>query len=162
MTLAVFWHYIDIIGGGLSRLAIRTKLAGRKCRPVFREKPGKCRGNANRMKQASRDREITDLPSIRLGDGKHFLGISDRAWRKKWDEVYQFVALHWETTYGVRVNLESLVVAVYPDTEKDTLARTMIAHSFMWEVQRERRERRLERAQKRAEKLARIKDGGGT
>lgn len=110
------------------------------------------------MLQEHRDREMTDLPSIRLGEGRYFLGISERLWRLKWEQVYQFIVLHWKTPKGVRLNLESLVAAVYPETKKDTLARTKIAHDFMWNVIAERRRVTQERALKKA---AKNNDGGG-
>ena len=68
----------------------------------------------------------------------------------RWDTVFAAEVDHWETTNGVLVNLESLVMALYPDTRKNTLARTTIAHDFMWRLQAERRRVKQERT---AEKL---------
>jgi len=81
---------------------------------------------------------MSDCPAIRLKDGRFFLGLGIDKWRVKWDEVYRYTVLHWETSRGVMINLESLVVAMYPDLEDDTHARVQIAHDFMWRVIEER------------------------
>jgi len=86
-----------------------------------------------------RDREVTDMPAIRLREGRFLLGLGNDRWREKWDEVYQYIVLHWETTNCVMMNLESLVVAMYPSLEKNTQARTQFAQDFMWRVIEERR-----------------------
>jgi len=94
------------------------------------------------MKGPNRAREVTDMPAIRLTDGRHIPGVCRHTWRKKWNEVYRFIVLHWETTKGIVINLESLVAAVYPETQKNTFARTAISHDFMWNLIAERRQSR--------------------
>ena len=98
-----------------------------------------------------RNRDMADLPHIRLKEGAYILGVSKHVWRRKWAEVYQFIVEHWETSNGTLLNLESLVAAVYPDTENDTQARTMVAHAFMWKLMEERKSIKRKRAEERAE-----------
>ena len=121
-------------------------------KPKSQATSGKRQGKADMMRQAARDQTITDLPSIWLGEGRYFLGISERLWRLKWEQVYKFMVHHWSTTKGVRLNLESLVAAIYPETKDNTLARTKIAHDFMWNLITERKRITQERALKKAAK----------
>ena len=102
-----------------------------------------------------RDREVTDLPSIRLNEGRWLLGYGRDRWRQVWEEVYKFKVQHWVSTNSILVNLDSLLIAVYPHIEKDKAGRALLAMQFMWKVveqrQREieiRRARRIEKDRK--------------
>ena len=106
-----------------------------------------------------RDREITDLPFIRLNEGQWLLGLGRNKWRQVWEEVYKFKVVHWMTPKGVMVNLDSLLVAVYPHIAKNPGVRAVIAQTFMWDLvgqhQKEieiRRDRKIEK--ERRAKLA--------
>jgi hypothetical protein len=107
---------------------------------------------------------VTDLPFINLNEGRWLLGVGIVRWRQVWDEVYKFKVLHWMTPRSVVVNLDSLLVAVYPHIEKDTTGRALVAMQFMWKVvdqrQKEieiRRDRRIEKDRK--SKLAEVDEG---
>lgn len=91
------------------------------------------------MKNAKREKEITDQPSIWLTEGRYFLDVGRTQWRQKWEEVYKFEVWHWENVRGVRINLDSLIKAVYPDLKKDAPARAMMAMNFMFLLRKERR-----------------------
>ncbi len=67
-----------------------------------------------------RDQEITDLHSVRIKEARWLMGICTRHWLQLWEEVYQFKVLHWHSKTGVRVNVDSLLVAVYPFIAKNT------------------------------------------
>ncbi len=90
-----------------------------------------------------RDREITDLPFIRLNEGRWLLAICRDRWRQVWEEVYKFKVAHWMTAKGVMVNLDSLLVAVYPHIAKNASARALLAQEFMWKVV-DRRQKEIE------------------
>ncbi len=74
-------------------------------------------GTGDMKLNVQRDREITDLPFIRLNEGRWLLGLGRNKWRQVWEEVYKFKVVHWMTPKGVMVNLDSLLVAVYPDRQ---------------------------------------------
>ena len=95
-----------------------------------------------------RDREITDLPSIRLNEGRWLLGYGRDRWRQVWEEVYKFKVPHWMSTNGILVNLDSLLIAVYPHIAKDTTGRALVAQQFMWKVV-EQRQKEIEIRRKR-------------
>ncbi len=122
-------------------------------------------GGTDDMKlKEQRDHEVTDLPFINLNEGRWLLGVGIVRWRQVWDEVYKFKVLHWMTPRSVVVNLDSLLVAVYPHIEKDTTGRALVAMQFMWKVvdqrQKEieiRRDRRIEKDRK--SKLAEVDEG---
>jgi hypothetical protein len=116
------------------------------------QQPAKRRVKTDMRRQEARDQEITDQPSIWLAEGRYFLGISERLWRIAWEQVYKFIVYHWQTKKGMRLNLESLVAAVYPKTKKDTLARAKISHDFMWNLIAERRRITQERARRKEAK----------
>jgi hypothetical protein len=98
---------------------------------------------------------IIDQPSIWFNEGRYFLDIGKKKWRQKWEEVYKYEVLHWEGIKGVRINLDSLIKAIYPDLKKDASARAMISMKFMFLLREERR--RLAKAA-RERRLAREKN----
>lgn len=112
-----------------------------------------------------RDLEVSDLPSIRLNEGRWLLGFGIRRWRQVWEEAYKFKVLHWMTPKSIVLNLDSLLVAVYPHIAKNASARAFLAQEFMWKVvdrrQKEielRRDRKIEKERKA--KLAKADEGG--
>jgi hypothetical protein len=85
-----------------------------------------------------RNIEPTDLPSIRLNEGRWLLGLGRNKWREVWEEAYQFKVMHWMAPMGVGVNLDSLLIAVYPHIAKNASARALLAQEFMWKVVEQR------------------------
>ena len=81
------------------------------------------------MKKGAREADITDLPHINFKEARYFLGIGMKAWRVKWDEVFQYKVVHWRTSRCLKLNLESLVAAVYPDAANAAALRIQIAHA---------------------------------
>jgi len=108
------------------------------------------------MRQESRELEFTDLPSIRLKEGRYILGLGETVWREQWLTVFQYKVTHWKTGLCTLLNLESLVEAVYPAAEKNKALRVQIAHDYMWRVIQERRRDRERR------KSVKDNDGEGT
>ena len=91
------------------------------------------------MRYAKRDKETADLPSIWLTEGRFMLDCGKRTWRRRWEEIYKYEVFHWERPKGVKVNLDSLIKAMYPTLKNDALARALFANSFLWELREERR-----------------------
>ncbi len=71
-------------------------------------------------------------------------------WRQRWEEVYRDEVDAWENQKGVRVNLDSLIEAVYPRMKRD--ARALFANDFLWKLREERRRSALAKATRRLEK----------
>lgn len=113
-----------------------------------------------------RDQEMSDLPFIHLKEGRWLMGLGVDRWRKLWEEVYQFKVAHWMCPKGIRVNLDSLLVAVYPFIAKDTTARALLAQQFMWKVVEQRQKEIEIRRDRRIEKERKLKqvedDEGGS
>ena len=86
------------------------------------------------MRKAAKKTDIRDMPQINLGEGRFILGLGIQTWRRQWYEVFQHKVAHWKTSRCVKLNLESLVAAVYPAAEKDDALRVRIAHDFMWQL----------------------------
>lgn len=111
------------------------------------------------MDYAKRDKRVMDLPNIPLNEGRFLLDCGDKAWRRKWAEVYKFEVGHWKKNGARRVNLESLIVAIHPNLEDDALGIALFSNDFLWRLRAERRRFREQRAEKRQ---AQDNNEGGT
>ena len=89
------------------------------------------------MVDGQRRKQLADFPSIWMTEGRFLLGCGRDKWRRLWEEVYRHETDWWENQRGVRVNLDSLIKAVYPGMKKDT--RGLLANDFLWKLMEERR-----------------------
>ncbi len=105
-----------------------------------------------KMEYAQRKQELSDLPTIRLPEGRYFLGICKPAWLRLWEGVYRYKVKHWPEANGTKVNVDSLVRAVYPEVAKNDPAVAMLVQDFMWRVKEERTRLREENSEKRKRK----------
>ncbi len=103
--------------------------------------------------------ELEDLPNITFNDARFFLSISLPKWIALWRRVYQDHVIHWETSHGLRINLESLVAAMYPGIADDPAALAVVCHNFIWRLRDEHRRRRDAKKARRLEREAK-KNGG--
>lgn len=111
------------------------------------------------MLYVKRDKEAADLPHIWMTEGRFMLDCGKDLWRRWWEEIYKFEVEHFENRRGVRVNLDSLIIAIYPALKDDPKARAFFANEFLWRLREERR-RSAEAAKER--RLGQDKNEGGT
>lgn len=72
------------------------------------------------MKGPNRTRNVTDMPAICLTDGRHILEVCEQA--EKMGRGLQVYCTPFGDDKGDSfINLESLVAAVYPETQENTL-----------------------------------------
>lgn len=111
------------------------------------------------MLYAKKDKETADLPTIWMTEGRFMLDCGTDVWRRRWEEVYKFEVDHFENPKGLRVSLDSMIIAAYPALEDDPKARAFFANEFLWRLREERRRSAKAAKEKR---LAKDKNGGGT
>ncbi len=101
------------------------------------------------MRWAKKKKEMADLPSIWMIEGRFMLDCGKNTWRRRWEEVYKYEVPHWENPKGMKVSLDSLIGAVYPALKGDAQARALFANSFLWKLRKERRRSAQESKEKR-------------
>jgi hypothetical protein len=97
-------------------------------------------------------RNAEDSPTIWMIEGRFMLGCGVHQWRKRWHEYYKFEVEAVETPRGLRIDLDSLISAVYPALAKDPKARATFAINFLWRLREERRRSAQETKNMRLEK----------
>ncbi len=110
------------------------------------------------MNYTKRDKDKRDLPSIWYMEGRYLLGLGNHTWRKAWHEVYKHEVYCWEESTGTKVNLDSLIGAVFPDLRKNPQAKALLTIDILSRITKYRIDQRAYRLAKRLQK----ENGGGT
>ena len=83
------------------------------------------------MQGAKRKMEYSDAPNISLNEAALLGGFSRDKWRQLWQEVYKHIVFYWDTSNGVRVDLDSLIRAVFPHIAKKDTTRELVKQAFL-------------------------------
>ena len=83
------------------------------------------------MEGARREAEYSDVPAISVNECRFLGGWGRDSWLKVWEEVYQYTVKHWKGGHGVRVDLDSLIRAVFPHIAKKDVARETVKQLFL-------------------------------
>ncbi len=101
------------------------------------------------MRNAEKIPEIMNRPTFGLTECRYLVGMDKDKWRDVWNRRYAHQVEHIETTYGIRIDVESLVGALFPKIANDPLALAKMTLETIVQMQRIRAERRAKTAEKR-------------
>lgn len=101
------------------------------------------------------------LPAVWFIDAKLVLDCGDTIWRRKWKEYFQFRVFHWAAAAGVRINLESLLIAVFPKLKNDPVAIAELSLKFLAIIRQEHGRKRDRAREKRQRKREEAERNGG-
>lgn len=104
------------------------------------------------MRKVDKRPEILDRPTLSLEECRHLLGMEREKWRSLWKRVYIHRVEHLDTTNGIRIDVESLVAALFPKIAKDPLSMARMTIEVVMHMGRIRAERRLRTTEKRKKK----------
>ncbi len=101
------------------------------------------------MRKVDKRPAILDRPTFGLTECRHLLGMDKEKWRSLWKRLYAHQVEHIETTNGTRIDVESLVAALFPKIAKDPLSLARMTIEMVVQMGRIRADRRAKTIKKR-------------